>query len=404
MRLAEGGAPDMTELDDAETERLRLAIANMASQGGAGLAFFGGASYYISGAKSVGALWIAFAGILITARGLFKIQRLSFRAWAYLSTSPLLVASFMSVLLLGGVHHSSAILIWAFFATMLNLITLGIRESRIFFAAYLVSLIIAAAIPSQMLARPSLPEWADKMMFLFNLGAASILIKKAFDFFVGERERLQKQADRLLLNVLPEEIAAALKQEPGVIAKGYDNISILFADLADFTHLSAQLPPDEVVRLLDEVFTSFDMLVDKYGVEKIKTIGDCYMAAAGVPRPRSDHAEVLASMALEMRDYIETHSFCGRHLRIRIGINSGPAVAGVIGHKKFSYDIWGDTVNAASRMESRGAPDCIQITEATYDLIVDKFTCAPMGKIEVKGKREMKVWRLLCMKAKGLSQ
>ena len=128
------------------------------------------------------------------------------------------------------------------------------------------------------------------------------------------------------------------------------------------------------------------------------------MAAAGVPRPRSDHAEVLASMALEMRDYIETHAFCGRHLRIRIGINSGPAVAGVIGHKKFSYDIWGDTVNVASRMESRGAPDCIQITEATYDLIVDKFTCAPMGKIEVKGKGEMKVWRLLCMKAKGLSQ
>src|ERR1700730_9814027 len=165
VQLCEGGAPDMTELDDAETERLHLAIANMASQGGAGLAFFGGASYYISGAKSVEALWIAFTGILITARGLFKIQRLSFRAWAYLSTSPLLVASFMSVLLLGGVHHSSAVLIWAFFATMLNLITLGIRESRIFFAAYLVSLIIAAAIPIQLLARPSLQNWVDKTAF-----------------------------------------------------------------------------------------------------------------------------------------------------------------------------------------------------------------------------------------------
>ena len=338
---------------------------------------------------------MAFAAILITGRWLFKNQKLSFRDWVYWSTVPLLLVSVSSVPLLGGVNRSNAVLIWAFVAPMLNLTMLGIKESRKFFTVYFICLVLLAAIPSSRLTAAPLPDWVERLMFSFNLGAACTFLVVVFHFFVNERERFRKQSERLLLNILPQEVAAVLKREHQVIATPYDNISVLFADLADFTRMSAQMTAAELVQLLNEVFSCFDMIADKYGVEKIKTIGDCYMAAAGVPRTRSDHAEALAYVALDMRDHLKSRTFGGQHLRFRIGINSGPVVAGVIGQKKFTYDIWGDTVNTASRMESHGVPDCIQISKATYDLIHDKFTCAPKGIIEVKGKGTMEVWHLL---------
>ena len=387
-------APDAVP-DAAENAKLRLAIHEMASRYGAGAAFFGGIAYCLGHARSVGALWLVVAGILAIARWLFKARRISFRTWNYVSISPLLAAAFFSVLLLGGVAHSSVIYIWAFFVPMLILLTLGLRESRIFFVIYLILLIVPAMIPAEMLPQPPLPEKVEVIIFLFNLAAATLLIKFMFGFFVRERERLQKETDRLLLNILPAEVAAKLRQDPGVVATGFDSVSILFADLVNFTPVSAQLSPTAVVQMLNEVFSAFDGLVEKHGVEKIKTIGDCYMAAAGIPRERPDHAEALASLALDMLDYVESHEFYQHRLRIRIGMNSGPAVAGVIGHKKFSYDVWGDTVNSASRMQSHAAPGSVQIAKATRDLIADKFACAPLGTIEVKGKGAMEVWRLL---------
>jgi adenylate cyclase len=150
-----------------------------------------------------------------------------------------------------------------------------------------------------------------------------------------------------------------------------------------------------LVELLNEVFSLFDTLVGRYGLEKIKTIGDCYMVAAGIPQPRSDHAHVLTHLALDIRDYVSQCEFRGKRLAFRIGVNSGPVVAGVIGRKKFIYDLWGDAVNTASRMESQGAGGFIQITDATYNLIKDDFICEPHGVINVKGKGEMNVWYVL---------
>jgi adenylate cyclase len=387
--------PEITELNDGETVAIRQAIGNRATLIGACIALPGGAIFYAFGAKAAGILWMALAATLITGRWLFNNQKLSFRGWVYWSTVPLLAVSVGSAPLLGGVNHSSAVLIWAFVAPVLNLTMLGTRENRTFFTAYFVCLILLAATPSSRLTPPPLPDWLERLMFLFNLGAAGAFLVVVFHLFITERERFRKQSERLLLNILPQEVAAVLKREHRVIATPYDNISVLFADLADFTRMSAQMTAAELVQLLDEVFSCFDMIVDKYDVEKIKTIGDCYMAAAGVPRVRPDHAEVLARVALDMRDELATRTFSGRHLRFRMGIHSGPVVAGVIGHKKFIYDIWGDTVNTASRMESHGVPDCIQITKATHDLIHDKFPCAPKGKIQVKGKGELEVWHLL---------
>lgn len=180
-----------------------------------------------------------------------------------------------------------------------------------------------------------------------------------------------------------------MKQRGEIPARRFEAISVLFADAAGFTPISAEMDPEAVVGMLDEVFSRFDTLADKYGCEKIRTIGDAYMVACGVPVPRPDHADALASLALEMLDYANRGP-----LRFRIGINSGPVVAGVIGRQKFQYDVWGDTVNTASRMESHGEPGKIQISEATYKLIKDRFLCTPHGPIEVKGKGTLNTWYL----------
>jgi PAS domain S-box-containing protein len=207
-------------------------------------------------------------------------------------------------------------------------------------------------------------------------------------------EAEHEKSESLLLNILPRDIAALLKRGDAVIAEHFDSASILFADLVNFTPFSAQLSPDELIGLLNEIFSYFDQLVDHYGLEKIKTIGDCYMVASGVPVSRADHAQALARLALDIQAYMASRQFLGHSLQFRIGINSGPVVAGVIGRKKFIYDLWGDTVNMASRMESHGIGGCIQITEATYRLIADEFACEPKGLVNIKGKGEMPVWHV----------
>jgi adenylate cyclase len=212
--------------------------------------------------------------------------------------------------------------------------------------------------------------------------------------FARGRDSAQARVEALLLNILPEEVAQRLQAEPYTIADHFDDASILFADVVDFTPLASRLDPREVVGMLDRLFTTFDELVDRYEVEKIKTIGDCYMVAAGVPRPRSDHAHALADVALEMKDCART-SIPESDLRLRIGISSGPVVAGVIGRRRFLYDLWGDTVNMASRMESHGTSNEIQITRPTWELLRNDFVTEPMGLVDVKGKGDVETWRLV---------
>jgi adenylate cyclase len=230
------------------------------------------------------------------------------------------------------------------------------------------------------------------MMIAFTIGYVGLNT-----YNLDERREV---ADSLLRNILPVAIAEKLKYSPAkVVAEHHDNASILFADIVGFTPLSAQLIPVELVELLNTVFSFFDTLTEKYGVEKIKTVGDCYMVAAGVPSDQVNHAQVLTELALEMRDYVSRHELLGRRLDLRIGINSGPVVAGVIGHKKFTYDLWGDAVNTASRMESHGKAGVIQVTQTTYELIKDAFVCEPQGCIDVKGKGAMEVWHVVAAKS-----
>lgn len=202
----------------------------------------------------------------------------------------------------------------------------------------------------------------------------------------------QERSERLLLNILPESIAARLKETPEVIADRFDAVTVLFADIVGFTELAAMVDPETVVTLLNAIFSRFDDLAAEHGLEKIKTIGDAYMAVGGLPTPCPDHAEAAALMALAMRRAIG--EFAEGRLQLRIGLHSGPVVAGVIGRRKFSYDLWGDTVNIASRMESHGVPGAIQISEATYRLLTGRFVCTPRGTISLKGRGAMTAWYL----------
>jgi guanylate cyclase len=174
------------------------------------------------------------------------------------------------------------------------------------------------------------------------------------------------------------------------------------AFMVDFTPMSTEKSPTAMVDLLNEIFTHFDGLVEQYDLEKIKTVGDCYMVAAGAPRPRIDHAQIIVKLALDMLEYVSSRDFhASRPVNFRIGINTGPVLAGVIGRKKFIYDLWGDTVNTASRMESHGQCGTIQITRETYEAIKDEFVCEPRGTVNVKGKGEMEVWLVLSAKRVG---
>jgi class 3 adenylate cyclase len=223
----------------------------------------------------------------------------------------------------------------------------------------------------------------------------SFLQRRTIAGQIAALDREKQRSEELLLNVLPPAIAERLKTSSASIADGFAEVSVLFADIVGFTPMSERVSPAELVERLNAVFSSFDDLADKLRLEKIKTIGDAYMVAGGLNLERHDHAEALAEMALAMQRRMAgfSDSF-GERLSLRIGIHTGPAVAGVIGKKKFTYDVWGDTVNTASRMESHGEPGTIQVTEIVQTRLESKYAFLPRGEIEVKGKGRMRTFYL----------
>jgi class 3 adenylate cyclase len=254
--------------------------------------------------------------------------------------------------------------------------------------------IVYFALVDQALPPDSLPNVALLAAVLL-LGEA-VRNRRALDrehrLLLAEQER----SERLLLNVLPAPIAARLKQADGVIADEFPEVTVLFADIVDFTVRSQASTPEQVVQVLDDLFSAFDELARQRGLEKIKTIGDAYMVVGGLPEPRPDHAGAVAEMALAMREEVARRDDPGgRPLAVRIGIDTGPVVAGVIGRSRFSYDLWGDTVNTASRMESHGVTGCIQVTARTYERLRDDFRFQRRGPIPVKGKGEIVTYFLV---------
>jgi guanylate cyclase len=312
-----------------------------------------------------------------------------------------LLGSFLMTALLGGVLNSCGILLLGLLPTLIARAAPGYRHAHVWFVAFVAEVVLLVLLQPWLRPANNVPPEVQRVIF-----AANLLVLAGFAFnitrhFIDQRDRAldelrreQERSEGLLLNILPREVAAALKEGGRLIAEHFEAASILFADLVNFTPLSADLPPGELVGLLNEIFSHFDALVEKHGLEKIKTIGDCYMVAAGVPRPRPDHARAIVRLALDMQAYVRDTPAGGRPLAFRVGINSGPVVAGVIGRKKFIYDLWGDTVNTASRMESHGSAGTVQISRATFLLVKDEFVCVPRGTVAVKGKGPMEVWHV----------
>ncbi|HEY3449045.1 MAG TPA: adenylate/guanylate cyclase domain-containing protein [Myxococcales bacterium] len=225
-------------------------------------------------------------------------------------------------------------------------------------------------------------------------GEAILVVRDVTERHLAElalREE-KERSEQLLLNVLPRAIADRLEAHPGAIAERYDEATILFADLVGFSELAGQVSPTERVSMLNEVFSAFDHLADAQGLEKIKTIGDCYLAVAGLPSPRADHAQAAVELALAMRDAVA--AMHGGKVRLRIGLNSGPVEAGVIGVREFIHDLWGDAVDVASRMESHGVPGTIHLTAETARRLGDRYVFESRGRLAIKGKGEMETFFL----------
>jgi guanylate cyclase len=291
---------------------------------------------------------------------------------------------------LGGFLGSGGAALWSLLAPVGAMMFVGVRSSVTWFAV-LVALLLAGAVREAFYpaAHPLAPEQAS-FYFAFNTMGLAVFMFFSMRHFVSRLAVEKERSERLLLNVLPRAIADQLKREERVVAERFDSVSVLFSDLVGFTTLSQTLPATAVVELLNEIFTGFDHLAEQHGLEKIKTIGDAYMVAGGLPEPAPDHAVRIAGMALAMRGFLGRFSTeRGVALEMRIGVHSGDVVAGVIGRRKFSYDLWGDTVNTASRMESHGAPGRIQVSAATRALLGPQFQLEERGPIAIKGKGEM---------------
>jgi adenylate cyclase len=324
---------------------------------------------------------------------IFALSR-NIRLYRFVQLSLFLILPWLLMMTLGGFRNSSVVIIWAALAPLAALLFEDLQRTLAWLLGF-VALLIVSAIVQPQLSIPELPEKFVLWFFVFNVAAVIALAFATVYYFVGQRNFFQERSEMLLLNILPREISEALKAGPRTIAAHHDAASILFADVVNFTPMAATMTPLRLVDLLNEVFQCFDELVEKYDLEKIKTIGDCYMVASGVPRSRTDHAEAIMHLALDMQKAVAEHKFCGRHLQFRIGVNSGPVVAGVIGRKKFIYDLWGDAVNLASRMETQGQSGAIQITRNTYELVKDQFVCEPRGTVVVRGASEIEVWHVL---------
>ena len=297
----------------------------------------------------------------------------------------------------GGAFDAGFVMAWAFLGPLIALMFFSVPRAAIWQGLFLVNVVITVAFNDTFASNAQAVSDGERLFFLaMNLGMASVVVFVFAAYFVRNALNEKKKADNLLRNILPDKIARTLKSRDGVIAEEFGNASVLFADIVDYTNYSSNKPPAIVVSKLDDIFHRFDELADKHGLEKIKTIGDAYLVVGGLPEPHPNHERAMAEMAIDM---IEAVSFveadAGRPFTVRIGIHCGPVVAGVIGRRKFAYDLWGDTVNVASRLESNGVPGRIQVSESFANYVGAHFRFESRGRITMKGKGELSVFFLL---------
>src|ERR671925_147306 len=358
------------------------------------IGFLWGCIYWVVGEEAVALTpWAYVAGSIISLAVFARNRNFGFLRTAQFLL--ILVAPALGTIMLGGLDDSSSVMLWSLLAPLGAVAFDRPGRAWPWFAAF-VSAILLALVLSEVV-RPdgaNLPGGFVRTFDVLNIVAVSLVAVMLLVTFARGRDTAQARVEALLLNILPEEVAQRLQAEPNAIADHFDDASILFADVVDFTPLAGRLDAREVVTMLDRLFTKFDELVDRYEVEKIKTIGDCYMAAAGVPRPRPDNAHALAGLALEMKKCART-CLPGSELRLRVGISSGPVVAGGGGGRRLFFHPLGGNGKNGGRLEVDGTPDEIQITRSTWELLDDRFVTEPIGLVDVKGKGAIETWRLV---------
>ena len=384
---------------DSEQVHLRKSTAVISAILVAPAAILWGVVYFVAGENLAGVIPSLYTPLTILNILLFRVSR-NYRGFEFFQLTLNLMLPLLLMLALGGFVSSSAVVIWALVTPMGAIVYSTKRMSTFWFLAFLGVVIFGTLIDGSLDHTNDVPQWARVTLFAGNiLGPSSIAFfllayfVKQNDVAYGLLDFERNRSETLLQNMLPAKIAARLKDGPENVADRFDEVSVLFADMVGSTVLASSLSPEEIVGLLNEIFSEFDSITLRHGVEKISTSGDNYVVASGVPEVRADHAVALVRVAIEMRDYLGArNSEVGRGLSMRLGINSGPAIAGVVGQRNFHYDIWGDAVNTASRMESHGEAGQIQISEATYELVKSEFDCVPRGEVDVKGKGMMRTW------------
>jgi class 3 adenylate cyclase len=379
---------------DDELAELRRRVLNLATAGIAAVSPVWIAVYAVLGlwgAAAIPLLWFLVTAAMLAAQARHP-RPVLFRN---VELAMMLALPFLLQWTLGGFAAGSAVCLWALTAPLGAVFFIGARAAVPWFAAYLGLLVLSAVLEPVLPAPADIPEAIRIGFFVIDLGAVSLTVFVLVSYFVRAREAEHERSEALLLNILPAPVARRLKRTPGVIADAYPEASVLFADIVGFTELTERLEPERLIALLDRVFTAWDGLAAVHGLEKIKTVGDAYMAVAGVPHERADHARAAVAMALEMPAALAACSDAVTGpLELRVGIDSGPVVAGVIGRTKFIYDLWGDTVNTASRMESTGEPGRIQVTARTAERLGEMPGLHERGSIAVKGKGPMATFLL----------
>ncbi len=369
--------------------------------------------YHLMGIKYSATVPLVYLLVSATTLGIY-IWNLNFEFFRFAQTSLYLFVPFIMQWSIGSYVTSSGVMLWALLAPIGVMIFQGPKESVPWFFAYIVMTAVSGFFDYYLAygadKATGLPLQTIAVFFVLNFAAMSTIVYLLVVYFVREKDRLkdaldrehnalqaeQQRSEQLLLNVLPGHIAERLKHEKGVIADSLADCTVMFADLTDFTRLAEEMPPSEMLDLLNEIFSWFDNLADKYGLEKIKTIGDAYMVAGGLQDHSAQYTEGIALMALEIRDQMpQRKTRSGRPLGMHIGIGTGPAAAGVIGVHKFIYDLWGNTVNIASRLTTEATTGGILVDVATYRRLRGQYQFEGPEPLTVKGHREITAYRLL---------
>jgi class 3 adenylate cyclase len=317
---------------------------------------------------------------------------------------------------MGTFIDSSGIVLWGLLAPIGAMLCFGVRESMAWFFAWVFMTVMSGAFdfylapPASGHAPFAVPIRTAVVFFALNFVAVATIIYLLLRYSIQEKQKIQarlqvahaalaaeqERSERLLLNILPSPVAERLKADEQPIADGFADVTVMFADIVDFTRMAAHMTPNEVFSMLNRVFSAFDELAERYGLERIKTIGDAYMVAGGLNQGNARHTEAIADMAVAMRDLLNRDfTINAAHLQARIGIGTGPVVAGVVGKKKFIYDVWGDTVNIASRITSEGVPGMVQCDVPTWERLRDRFEFLEPRILPLKGKGETKVYQLV---------